>query len=288
MGNALREKALIHWLGRSAEALTYEERARRFYAELADGNRLRDVEREAGIDEFVRTLTLERVLREEQHGENTRDSTTIRKFREEHESALARIRDDASHQSVFRDLVNTGRPLIIVTVNFDHVLETELGNDRIRPFVTETDYAEFSDHLHSYLEGDAAIPYVKLHGDIASPETIVANIDETEGGLSKARLNALRALRDRQGPVRPWIYIGYSMRDLDVTEVLAAPDVGSGLIEWWVGPFIDPSVRLFIDNHRLAKWRAEQRSYTVEERYVTLTSNEYIGHLTKSIVEFHS
>jgi hypothetical protein len=174
--------------------------------------------------------------------------------------------------------IQSGRRAVVVTVNFDGGLEEELGS-AIAPYVTEPDFESFDEDLAAYVNTGGAVPYVKLHGDIGSPKTIVANIDDTEAGLSHARLAALRAIREVADPVRPWVYVGYSMRDLDVLPVLTAPDHRAGLVEWWVGPFVDPAAREFIEASRIARWRSEQRDYTVEDRFITLTSEEFFANL---------
>lgn len=281
-GNELRNRALAHWLGDNAAALPFDDQARRFYYELASGDRLRDVEHQMGPEAFAAALTLERVLREEQWRENRRDSHTIRQFIMLHEFVIENIRARSkagARPSPLAQLVLTGRPVAILTVNFDQTLEAESGS-AVRSFVTEDDFANLGQHLDDYLAGKAsAVPYIKLHGDVGSPNTIVANIDETEGGLSQARLHCLRMLRDRRFNVRPWVYIGYSMRDLDVQPVLAAPDIGDGLVEWWVGPFVDPAVRSFLEQHRVPRWRGAGRTYSIDDRCVTMTAIDYLAAL---------
>ncbi len=285
-GNEMRNRALEHWLGAGADALDYDTQARRFYQELSDGDRLRDVERDMGIEAFVSGLVLERVLREEQWRENRRDSHTVRHFIGLHNIAIDAIAQRIAKgvpKSPLAELVASGRRLVIFTVNFDQTLEAEAGS-RVRPFVTEADFATLAEHVDDYLAGKTdSVPYIKLHGDVGDPNTIVANIDETEGGLSQARLSALRTLRDRPAIVRPWVYIGYRMRDLDVHPVLAAPDLGDGLVEWWVGPFVDAAVRGFLDRYRVPRWRAAGRSYGVDDRVVTMAAVDYLRALLDAL-----
>ncbi len=286
-GNELRDRALVAWLGEDASALDFDERARRFFRELAtaEGDRLRPEERAEGIDAFVASLTLERVLREEQYRENQRDSRTIRGFRVEHEHVLSEIehRHTAGIPlSPLGALVEHGRQMVVLTVNFDQTLETECP-DGVRPFVTEADFASLPGYVEDYIRNGGQVPYIKLHGDIAAPDTIVANVEETEAGLSRARLGALRLIRNLDLPVRPWIYIGYSMRDLDINGVLAAPDSADGVVEWWVGPFIDPSVERFLLDHRVPRWTSHMAGYSVRNRCVTLTATEYLQRLVEAL-----
>lgn len=281
LGNQLRDRALTQWLGPDSEGLSFIEQVRIFYERLAAGGRLSDGERRYSVNEFAHRLTLERVLREEQHRENRKDSSTIQYFAGLNDTAVEGIASRVSAGGALSGLaryVQSGCRAVIVTVNFDQGLEEELKS-AVSPYISEADFESFEDDLASYLSNGGPVPYVKLHGDIGSPKTIVANVDDTEAGLSHARLAALRSIREVVDPVRPWVYVGYSMRDLDVQPVLTTPDHRSGLVEWWVGPFVDPGVREFIEAARIPRWRMEQRNYTVEDRFITLTSEEFFAQL---------
>lgn len=281
LGNSLRDRALARWLGEESEGLSFLEQGESFYTQLDGGSRLTPSERSGSVDEFVHGLTLERVLREEQHRENRRDSSTIEHFARLNRSAVDAIearRASGDHRSGLARYIESGRRALIVTVNFDQCLEAELSS-AVQPYIHEGDFGSFETDLATYLTNGGPTPYVKLHGDIGTPTTIVANVDDTQAGLSHARLGALRAIREVADPVRPWVYVGYSMRDLDVLPFLSAPDHRSGLVEWWVGPFVDPAVRDFVQTARMGRWRMDQRNYTVEDRFITLTSEEFFTRL---------
>lgn len=285
-GNELRDRAVSHFLGAGAEGKSAAAQREMLFDVLRDRERLTLQERDAGQQNFAESLTLERVLREEQADERRSDSGTIRSFIDSHETSVKALSSDeasTSAPSSLARLVESERRLVLVTVNFDQMLEHQVG-EALRPFVGESDFAEFDSHLAAYAAGDDdRVPYVKLHGDVGDVSTIVANIDEAQAGLTESRLAALRTLRDWQAPIRPWLYVGYSMRDRDIEPVLGAPDPASGLTEWWVGPFVDPSVRAFIERYRLAKWRLTDPEVTVEHRVITLTAEEFFTQLGQEL-----
>src|SRR5205085_176826 len=94
------------------------------------------------------------------------------------------------------------------------------------------------------------IPVLKLHGTIERPDTIVATVDQTLRGLSPAKTSALQALGGLRKTL-PWVYVGYSMRDLDLESVLALPMFYRNLDERWVSPFTVPTARQFTERHRV-------------------------------------
>lgn len=288
LGNDLRDQALNHLLDASWSGRPPEAQARQFFEELKNvRDRLLPGELAAGADVFVEGLTLERVLREEQYIENQRNSHTLRAFAKLHAERMTDFRARLSAgepPSGLASVLGTGRRIAVVTVNFDHGVETEL-EDQVRTFFTEKDLEEVPDYIASYRAGSAdRIPYIKLHGDIDDPGTIVANVDDTAVGMSGARISAIRALRDIDAAVRPWVYVGYSMRDLDVNTVLGSPEFADRTIEWWVNPFVDPGIRRFVAGYRLARWRVRGAGYSIKERVITLTANDYFAQLAKDIM----
>lgn len=275
MGNALRDRALSRRVDFEVDQSTVETAAHQVFEQLSDAGRLTPDERADGVDSFARTLTLERLIREEQHEEHRKLSWTLRQFRELHDSVMATLdtRFPATSDP-FRSLVTEGRQLVLVTVNFDQVLEKR-GQGLIRSFATEAEISSFGSYLEEYRDRGGLVPILKLHGDIGAEETLVANTDETTGGLSRSRLEALRAVREALRPSGPWWYVGYSMRDRDLNPIFAGPDFADGVAERWVLPILDKSVRNFIDEHRLRRWQREGSAYTADERVVTVTAEDF-------------
>src|SRR5262249_31854778 len=84
-GNELRNRALARQLELPrVDFGNFEKSARVFYERLLNNERLRPGELGAGEDAFAASLTLERVLLEEQFQEHRADSATIRNFATEH------------------------------------------------------------------------------------------------------------------------------------------------------------------------------------------------------------
>lgn len=282
-GNDLRDRALAYQMDLpKVDASNYSSAALAFFDRLRVGGQLRTGEEAAGAQAFVDQLTLERVLQVEQAQEHRRDSETIRRFRGEHKDILEAMAITQAAGGYLNDplvrLLGAQRRLVLVTVNFDRVIEVK-GPNLTRPFVTEADLAEFPGYISDYASGGGQIPLLKLHGDVDIEDSIVANVDETEAGLSKARIAALQGLVATVGSqdIAPWWYVGYSMRDLDLEPIWSNPSFADRMLERWVTPFLDPAVRRFVDRYRSARWAAGGASYTAEERLVSLTAADFFG-----------
>ncbi|MCU1396485.1 MAG: hypothetical protein JWM34_4913 [Ilumatobacteraceae bacterium] len=278
-GNELRNVALARQVQvPRVDSHNYEQAAAAFFERLRIQEQLRPGEGEAGVSAFSERLTLERVLQTEQAEEHRRDSSTIEFFRGEHESIMSTIAPRQAAGELADDplvrLLGAQRRLVLVTVNFDRIIETKAPG-LVRPFVSEVEFGQFEEYVTRYRQSGGPIPLLKLHGDIGVPNSIVANVDDTEAGLSVARLAALQWLVTVVGAQRiaPWWYVGYSMRDLDLEHVWANQAFADGVAERWVSPFVDPSVRRFIDRHRLRRWASQgNANYTADERSVALTA----------------
>lgn len=283
-GNELRDRAIRTYLGTKADDTNSpDELGRMFFAALGKSpGRLRD--HEVDEDTFVRQLTLERVLREENHVQGLTFSSTLKRFRERHDQVLAGMAAGALATPLAKLAQLQGR-VVIVTVNFDGILEHDAG-ELVRPFITDDELGALGDYLEAYANDGGAVPYVKLHGDLGVESSIVATIDQTEAGLSAARVQAIRTLRgfrSEQAPVRPWVYIGYSMRDLDVNEVIGSTEFAKDLIEHWVSPLSDVAIGEFIASSRLTAWSRANFQYTAEERTITLTAASFLAALAEGL-----
>lgn len=280
-GNELRNRALA---GRVelpvVDGSNFREAAGMFFRQLQSGGSLRGNEESAGEESFVASLTLERVLFDEQAEEHQLNCATIRSFAEDHESmakALADARDSGKFDSdPLVKLLGLGRRLVLVTVNFDRILEIK-AKDTVRPYVDEVELSRLVDDLRTYRSGGGPVPLVKLHGDIDRPQSIVVNIEETAGGLTAARLQALEGILSvmREQAVRPWWYVGYSMRDLDLQAHWRSASFADVMVEHWVSPFVDSNVSRFIREFRQPRWDRESFGYSLYDRVVTLTATDF-------------
>jgi hypothetical protein len=280
-GNELRDKALARQVGLTrVDQGNFQDAARSFFRKLRSGERLRAGEDPAGEDSFVSTLTLERILLEEQAQENQLDCHTVRSFRRDHAAIIAALTDARGAGKFVGDplleLLERRRRLVLVTVNFDRVLEIKAG-DAVRAYIEENELAQVPDYLRTYKNEGGPVPLIKLHGDIDNPESIVVNIEETAGGLSAARLEALEGIVRvmKEQSVRPWWFVGYSMRDLDLEAHWQSAVFADTMVEHWVAPFADPSVAKFISGHRQPRWDRKSFSYRLENRMVTLTASDF-------------
>lgn len=226
--------------------------------------------------EFVRTLTLERVLRETFHelGDRPRGHTKIvQTITSECERAL---NHKTEGHAAIHDLIQARtRPIVIMTVNFDQLIEIGV-EDHIQVLSTPEEFAAASDSIAAYVSGDLnqPVPVFKLHGSIEDPATLVASIDTTAAGLHDDVRTALNLVID--GRHVPWIWLGCSMRDRDMNAWLSG--IGNDqLDEWWVDPFPGKSLDAFFADHRQAAW--DQASRTLQSRLIVDSSDNFLHRL---------
>jgi hypothetical protein len=104
------------------------------------------------------------------------------------------------------------------------------------------------------MRGEAELaPLLKIHGSIESPETLVANLDDTEMGLPdsvKAALEQifLTATDMNHLPVR-WLWVGCSMRDVDISRWMRSKD-SEEIYDLWVDPLPGPTIEEFAREFR--------------------------------------
>jgi hypothetical protein len=288
-GNALRDRALARLVGLpKVDRHNYQAAAAELFEQLDVGSHLRAGEKENGIASFAERLTLERVLLVEQARESQRDCTTLRAFRAEHTAVIEALSLAASAGEFDNDpmvqLLALQQRIVVLTVNFDQILETKAPG-MVYPFVSEEQLGTVSEYLDNYAKHGGQVPVIKLHGDINAPDSLVVNIADTGAGLSATRLSALQAVIDavaRQS-VRPWWYVGYSMRDLDFEALWCNPSFADQVLEHWVAPFIDPAVERFLTRWRVERWQQHGLPHTVANRVVTLTGADFFEILYREI-----
>lgn len=268
LGNELRDLALSRLVGTGKEPP--EVLAGFFYTYVEQNGQLLGQEAAMSRQQFVAALTLERVLREELRRHSPETSPTLEYFRRRNAEAVQAMGPSPRH---LRHVIQSGRRLVIVTVNFDTLIEHENGD--VRVFADDTQFEGCVAYLDEYLEHGGSVPVLKLHGTIEDPQTIIATVDRTAMGLPETRVDALTRLIDAARPI-PWTYVGYSMRDLDLSPVLQRTSFAQGTEEAWVSPFPAATAESFADEHRKAHWapwvgRAERRNY--RERLISETSD---------------
>jgi hypothetical protein len=275
LGNSVRDYALESFFADSSGA-PVAELAFRFHRWVQENDRLLAGEERMDPAIFVERLTLERVLREEFRREGRMRSPTLKHLAAQNANAVAR-KMTRTRRSLATILAQPHK-LVLVTVNFDTILEDEF-DDRIRVFASSVDFAEARKGLTKYLTGrENRVPVLKLHGTLFDPTTIVADVDTRSLGLPPGAAEALQLLRQPGDDPIPWVYIGASMRDPDVTEVIGGSDFADGTDEWWVSPLPDPAVSLFADEHRIARWQNRERP-GLWERQITETADKFLADL---------
>jgi hypothetical protein len=279
LGNELRDYSLS---GLVDDIGSYPERAERLRQLVADHERwLDDEERLLSAEAFASRLTLERVLREERRlRPPPATMPTLEYFAGE--NARARDRRGPAVRSL-GELLNAPERLprlVIVTVNFDTLVES-VASDAVRVFATDEEFQSCPAYLAQYLTSGGRIPLLKLHGTIERPESIVASVDQTMAGLAPGRRAALEYVRDFGTPPVPVIYVGYSMRDLDLRPMLAEHAFARGFDETWVSPFPDPAVYSFCREWRKTSWETAP-ARGLQERQIGQTADAYFDELVSA------
>ena len=275
LGNTMRDYALRKLLpGRGT--LTDDELPRAFYELVDDQGRLLDFEENGDFDELARNLTFERVLREELA--TFSPSPTLAELERHERDALAAAPVGALRH--LKSMLSATRKLVLVTVNFDRLIEN--GEDsRIEVFADDATFSGCADYVDGYLRSAAGaekVPVLKLHGSFNGQETLVASIEQTLTGLTTDKAEALdRACSPADAGRRvPFVYVGSSMRDLDVTLQLSQPRYATQLDEHWVMPLPAESVIAFVQRSRSQAWRAAGVSATLQERLISWTADEFL------------
>lgn len=274
LGNGLRDGAIRRLLGiAEPDAFSSLELAIRFHAWVTDRPTLMShVEREQTQSEYADRLTLEQVVRAEVNFTGG-PSQTLTEFKAHHDRVVSTpgpaVRDLA------RILETGGGRIILTGVNFDCLVE-ENTKSPIRVFASDDEFQDAAGYVSSYLSGkETEIPYLKLHGSIDRMDTCVMSAEQTERGIGESKLQALRALQHE--PPRMWIYVGASMRDLDLAPVLSEENFARGIDERWVAPYLVDTVDAFAFR-RQPYW--EKTSFkTIQDRLITETADAFFDAL---------
>lgn len=277
LGNDLRNRALRTIVGAAG---SYGDQAERFRRMVGEYDRwIDDEERALAQEAFADQLTLERVLREERQLHPPPDSMpTLDQFEGANARALERI-GPAVKAAVQLVRSQTTPRLVIATVNFDTLLEAAAG-DAVRVFASEEDFGDSGAYLDEYLMNGGPVPLLKLHGSIADRQSIVANVDQTRPGLTPLRRDALARIHSGERLPIPWVYVGYSMRDLDIGPLLAQTAFAERVDEAWVSPFPDRAVTDFIRRWRTAGWK-QSDAREGRARMIGVTADRFFTELVQ-------
>jgi hypothetical protein len=222
--------------------------------------------------EFRRGLTLERVLYLEQQGvPGNNYGPTMQDFVTRHTRALE---GRGASVRAIQQMAALQKQLVLVTVNLDELVED--GEDALEVFVTDDDFDGCADYLSEYLEQGGRVPLLKLHGTVSRPESIVVSVDRVARGLTEDQVAALDVLCGTSDVPRTWFYVGASMRDRDVNQLLGLARYANRLDEWWVTPFRIATIDQFIGEHRTQPWRDGNRLSLPIERTITETADVFL------------
>ncbi|MET7467558.1 SIR2 family protein [Micromonospora sp. NPDC005599] len=272
LGDHLRDEALRQFL-RDASGATASELKRMFFDWVRDNDRLRRDEADGNERTFVSTLTLERVLREVYHESPGQGLPPV--LAEFAESEAAALRNPPPGILALREFLLKRKKVVVVTVNFDRLVEHGLG-DQAEVFSTDEGFDASLPLLKDKLTtGLGKIPVLKLHGSIEKPASIVANVELTSLGLSPQRSAALNALVGPPNSPIDWVYVGYSMRDQDILPEISIPRVALGIDERWVAPTPDAHVEHLVSSQRVPVWQGNKRISTLHERTITETAETF-------------
>jgi hypothetical protein len=274
LGNALRDSALRRLLGEVVPSAASDGRdlAKRFRAKLAGDQNLQGLLKDLSEDQFADQLTLEQVLAYERI--QYPELPTLAEFAQAHARAVSA---PGTSVTSLADLLQAPNGLVLVTVNFDELVESQAPG-LVTAFATDEQFSNAAAYLRRYLAGEALpVPLLKLHGTIAIPDSCVVTTTQTEQGISDDRQAALEAILATDDTKVPWTYVGASMRDLDLRPILQHARFGHGLEERWVAPFLDAAVEQFADARR-PYWEGQP----LQSKLITETADEYLRLLSGS------
>jgi hypothetical protein len=252
------------------------------FADAAGVNLLAVRERDIGEAEFAFTATLEQAARIESDLLEVPDPPTITDLRERHNARIGdpHVRFGDAVYALHR-IIQAGRRVVVVTLNFDELAEHDHCN-ALEIAIDDDDFRRLAPTLAEMRQGaahpDGKIPLLKLHGTINRPETCIVTDAQTRSGITPAKVEALMALvRDLPENHRvPWVYVGASMRDIDLDGILGLREFNEGVSERWVAPWPEYSVRRFV--YTKNRWWAG-RGETLLDRTVTETADSFMNTL---------
>lgn len=277
MGDTLRNRSLSRILGMPDSS---DELVSRFWEMLKERpERYMANERELTYAQFSKGLTLERVLREEFYqlaGRPRSESRTVQEIQRLCSEAIDR---DPPGRRALRELAELLPRLVIGTINFDELIETDLSPEHLT-VVTKAEFAAAEDLVRRRMTGEEVpLPILKVHGSISDVDSMIADLKDTSRGLPPQISSTLDAIF-ADGRVT-WIWIGCSMRDLDLGQWLRTKE-GKQIAEFWVDPLPPQSVADYISGWRASEW-ARDSGQTITDRQITESSDVFLPLLLEHV-----
>lgn len=273
-GDSIRDDALRRLVGQRP---TVEQLVMEFRQYVSNADRWRPGEKDLTAAQFRDQLTLERVLREEFHdlaGRPRTLSPTIQRLTAESASALERLPDG---RKALRELAKQLPRLVVGTINFDQLVEHDLGVAH-EVLASPEDFATHRELVVQRIAGESdLLPILKLHGTIEVPDSLVASVDKTEFGLPSQVAATLDAMLAAAGGALTWVWIGCSMRDMDLRIWLGNHDGATELTEWWVDPLPSQTLFEYARHLRESHWARIKQSLT--DRLITETADVFLRRL---------
>lgn len=271
-GNRLRDMSIAALTGLKETSGDLVQAFRRHLE--ANPGRYLSGEQQLTPTQFEAALTLERVLREEFQqlsGRPRADAPTVKRLTTICAEALHR---EPPGRQAIRDLAALLPRLIIATVNFDELIEDGMPVP-CAVVASSDDFAAVhaSGLVTSRIaSGGSTLPVLKVHGTISRPDTLVADIETTTRGLAKPIADVLTQVVASAGQLT-WVWIGCSMRDLDLRQWLKSTTAAS-MIEYWVDPLPAPSVAEYAKEVRRREWALDDQ--TLQDRQITESADVFL------------
>ena len=274
LGDQLRDNAILRILNdpqyENLDSISLGIQFHNFLSSLPSKQKwLSKAERSLNSQVFASELTLERVLAAEKRIYNS--LPTLIEFKERHDKVVNI--PGPSVQILAKILENSDARIIIAELNIDCLVERNT-NRSMKIFASSEEFKEATDYIRRYCNGkENDIPLLKLHGTIESMDTCIVTQDQTDSGVCDAQFQTLTALLEVSTNRLPWIYVGVSMRDRDLLQVLSGQQFAKKLDEHWVVPYVVPSVRSFGES-REPHWKKTEFQ-ALEDRVITETSDAF-------------
>ena len=166
------------------------------------------------------------------------------------------------------NLVHAGFFKIVITTNFDEVMENALDDG-----IGRSNYLRIcsSDEFKSFTpEKNVDKPWlIKLHGTYRLPSTMVASWDDIQK-LPQVKAHFL----NYYSLYTIIIFIGYSGRDPDIREILQGASYSKKMKIFWVSPDALNKEAL-----EILEW------FDSEKNHITMTSDDFFGELEERLIE---
>lgn len=188
-------------------------------------------------------ITLERVLREEFTFVHPSRSKTLNNLRLKQELSQPHI----GYQYV-KQIINKGYRPIIITTNYDNLLERMLGKETLE-YCKAAEFVDKERDLLDYiLKKNDTIPVLKIHGSLSKPESIRESVNNTvvlPNEIDTVLTSVFTGIVNASESCVPTFFSGYSFRDSDVVNFFANAQIKNKMMPYIVNPSPSSTVRDF-------------------------------------------